>query len=140
MIGVEVARVNKSGGKTGQTSRKPAGSSKSRARGGSSRKVAGKRGSRAASHKPEAKQPPVEFRVRELDAQQKCGPGTSDERLARVEERADGPPKAHLVFLERRHGWYCEHGVECPAVRHAKRIGEAGSQHNGRTNNGGMRA
>lgn len=137
MIGVEVARVNKSGGKTGQTSRKRGGPAK--ARGGSTRKVAKGRG-RAASRKPEAKQPPVEFRVRELDAQQKCGPGTSVERLFRVDERADGPPKAHLVFLDRRHGWYCEHGVECPAVGHARRMGEAGSQHNGRTNNGGMRA
>jgi hypothetical protein len=132
-----VARVNKSGGKTGQTSRKRVGQSK--ARGGSSRKVAKGRG-RASSHKPEAKQPSVEFRVRELNAQQKCGPGTSVERLFRVDEKADGPPKAHLVFLDRRHGWYCEHGVECPAVGPARRIGEAGSQHIGRTNNGGMRA
>jgi hypothetical protein len=132
-----VARVNKSGGKTGQTSRKRGGPSK--ARGGSPRKVVkGRR--RAGSHKPEAKQPSVEFRVRELNAQQKCGPGTSVERLFRVDEQADGPPKAHLVFLDRRHGWYCEHGVECPAVGHARRIGEAGSQHIGRTNNGGMRA
>ena len=132
-----MARVNKSGGKTGQTSRsrgRPA-----KARGGSARKVAKGRG-RTASRKSEAKTPPVEFRVRELDAQQKCGPGTSVERLFRVDERADGPPKAHLVFLDRRHGWYCEHGVECPAVGPARRIGEAGSQHTGRTNNGGMRA
>ena len=137
MIGVEVARVNKSGGKTGQTSRKRG--SPSKARGGSRQKVAKGRG-RAGSHKPEAKKPPVEYRVRELDAQQKCGPGTSVERLFRVDERADGPPKAHLVFLDRRYGWYCAHGVECPAVGPAKRIGEAGSQHTGRTNNGGMRA
>jgi hypothetical protein len=132
-----VARVNKSGSKTGQTSRRRGAPQK--ARGGSSGKVTKKRRD-TGSNKPGAKQSPVEFRVRELDAQQKCGPGTSVERLFRVDERADGPPKAHLVFLDRRHGWYCEHGVECPAVGHARRIGEAGSQYNGRTNNGGMRA
>lgn len=132
-----MTRVNKSGGKTGQTSRKPEGRSKAR-RGGSGKTAKGR--GRAAERKPEAKQSPARFRVRELNAQQKCGPGTSVERLFRVDETADGLPKAHLVFLDRRHGWYCEHGVECPAVGHARRIGEAGSQHNGRTHNGGMRA
>jgi hypothetical protein len=78
--------------------------------------------------------------VKELNAQQKCGQGTSVERLFRVDETADGAARAHLVFLDRRHGWYCEHGVECPAVGQARRIGEADRQHIGRTNNGGMRA
>jgi hypothetical protein len=78
--------------------------------------------------------------VKELNAQQKCGAGTSVERLFRVDETVDGAAKAHLVFLDRRHGWYCEHGVECPAVRQARRIGGADRQHIGRTNNGGMRA
>jgi hypothetical protein len=78
--------------------------------------------------------------VKELNAQQKCGAGTSVERLFRVDETVDGAAKAHLVFLDRRHGWYCEHGVECPAVRQARRIGEADRQHIGRTNNGRMRA
>lgn len=69
-----------------------------------------------------AKTLPAQFRVKELDAQEKCGRGTSVERLFRVDETADGAAKAHLVFLDRRHGWYCEHGVECPAVGQAKRI------------------
>jgi len=131
-----VSRVNKSGGKigkaTGPSQRRP------EARGGSARKSRLKGRSKANSAK--ALTPPAQFRVKELNAQQKCGPGTSVERLFRVDETAEGAAKAHLVFLDRRHGWYCEHGVECPAVGQAKRIGQADRQHIGRTNNGGMRA
>jgi len=131
-----VSRVNKSGGKigkaTGPSQRRP------EARGGSARKSRLKGRSKANSAK--ASTPPAQFRVKELNAQQKCGPGTSVERLFRVDETAEGAAKAHLVFLDRRHGWYCEHGVECPAVGQAKRIGQADRQHIGRTNNGGMRA
>src|SRR5689334_13409248 len=135
MIGASVSRVNKSGGKTGRGK----GSSPRRtAHGGSSAKRGAKGQSKA--RRTEAKQPPAQFRVKELNAQQKCGQGTSVERLFRVDETADGLAKAHLVFLDRRHGWYCEHGVECPAVGQARRIGEADRQHIGRTNNGGMRA
>ena len=133
-----MSRVNKSGGKkskTGRGKRPPA--RRSEARGGASKA----RGQQRPSAKAKAAmQPPAQFRVKELNAQQKCGPGTSVERLFRVDEQAEGAAKAHLVFLDRRHGWYCEHGVECPAVRQARRIGEADRQHIGRTNNGGMRA
>ena|SRR5690348_15130042 len=130
-----VSRVNKSGGKAGRG--KPAPTRKAKARGGSTKRRAdGRRGAKAVTAKPPASQ----FRVKELNAQQKCGQGTSVERLFRVDETADGAAKAHLVFLDRRHGWYCEHGVECPAVGQARRIGEADRQHIGRTNNGGMRA
>ena len=128
-----MARINKSGRKTGRMKRHPA--RKSEARGGSTPAGRG----RAKAKRPEATTP-AQFRVKELNAQQKCGQGTSVERLFRVDETADGSAKAHLVFLDRRHGWYCEHGVECPAVGQAKRIGEADRQHIGRTNNGGMRA
>ena len=136
MIGARVTRVNKSG-------RKTAGGRKQQARrteppGGSAPKTNAR--GRAKAGLAKAKQPAAQFRVKELNAQQKCGPGTSVERLFRVDETADGAAKAHLVFLDRRHGWYCEHGVECPAVGQARRIGEVGSQHIGRTNNGGMRA
>lgn len=129
-------RVNKSGSKLGKGKR----SSKGRrgTRGGSARKTRVKGRPTASSAK--ATTPPAQFRVKELNAQQKCGPGTSVERLFRVDETADGAAKAHLVFLDRRHGWYCEHGVECPAVGQAKRIGSADRQQIGRTNNGGMRA
>ena len=130
-----MSRVNKSGSKIGKA--RPSSQRRSEARGGSAQKSRGK-GRTANSAK--ATTPPAQFRVKELDAQQKCGPGTSVERLFRVDETADGAAKAHLVFLDRRHGWYCEHGVECPAVGQAKRIGQADRQHIGRTNNGGMRA
>jgi len=130
-----VSRVNKSGRKT-TGSRQEA--RRSGGRGGSLPKTSNR--GRAKAKLAPARVPEVQFRVKELNAQQKCGAGTSVERLFRVDETADGAAKAHLVFLDRRHGWYCEHGVECPAVRQARRIGEADRQHNGRTHNGRMRA
>ena len=87
----------------------------------SGRKKKGQKRPPARKPKPAAaKTLAAQFRVRELNAQQKCGHDTSVERLFRVDETTDGAAKAHLVFLDRRHGWYCEHGVECPAVRQAK--------------------
>lgn len=59
-------------------------------------------------------------RVRALDPFRKCGPGTSVERLIRVDELVDRRVEAHLVFLD-RHGWYCEHGRTCHAVGHARK-------------------
>lgn len=64
--------------------------------------------------------PVVRVAVKELDPQRKCGPGTSVQFLYRVDETVDGRAKAHLVFFD-RHGWYCEHGRNCPAVAHAKK-------------------
>ena len=131
-----MSRVNKSGRKAKPEERQPARNAESR--GGRS---SDNRARRRAKPKPAvARMLSAQFRVRELNAQEKCGRSTSVERLFRVDETADGAAKAHLVFLDRRHGWYCEHGVECPAVGQAKRIGEADRQHIGRTNNGGMRA
>jgi len=72
------------------------------------------RGRKAAPPKPE-----VSVRIRELDPVQKCGPGTSVGRLFRVDESNGGVVTAHLVFFD-RHGWYCEHGRDCPAVKHAR--------------------
>ena len=131
-----MTRVNKSGRKA--ASSKGQSARRKEARGGSAPKT--KARGRAKTELSRAKEQAVQFRVKELNAQQKCGAGTSVERLFRVDETADGAARAHLVFLDRRYGWYCEHGVECPAVRQAKRIGEADRQHTGRTNNGGMRA
>src|SRR5436305_631526 len=136
MIGVRVTRVNKSGGR--KAARKGQSARRSEPRGGAAPKT--KARGRAKAKLVQAKSPAAQFRVKELNAQQKCGPATSVERLFRVDETADGAARAHLVFLDRRHGWYCEHGVECPAVRQARRIGEADRQHIGRPNNGGMRA
>ena len=131
-----MSRVNKSGRKTTGSKKDPA--RRAGARGGSLPKTSN--WGRAKVKLAPAKQPEARFRVKELNAQQKCGAGTSVERLFRVDETLDGAARAHLVFLDRRHGWYCEHGVECPAVRQARRIGEADRQHIGRTHNGGMRA
>ena len=62
------------------------------------------------------------FLVQELDPQSKCGPGTSVQRLFRLrEEQENGAVCNHMVFLD-RHGWYCEHGRNCPAVPHAKKV------------------
>lgn len=59
-------------------------------------------------------------RIRELDPYRKCGPGTSVERLIRVDEEVAGRKEAHLVYHD-RHGWYCEHGRTCHAVKHARK-------------------
>jgi hypothetical protein len=66
--------------------------------------------------------PVVRVAIKELDPQRKCGPGTSVQRLYRVDESVDGRSTAHLVFFD-RHGWYCEHGRTCPAVGHARKHG-----------------
>ena len=64
--------------------------------------------------------PVVRVAVKELDPQRMCGHGTSVQFLYRVDETVDGRHTAHLVFFD-RHGWYCEHGRNCPAVAHAKK-------------------
>lgn len=85
------------------------------------RKVVGMRA------RPRPRPDPVRFEIRALDPLRKCGPGTSVEVLLRVDEHPEGAPaRAHLVFYD-RHGWYCEHGRNCPAVppaqREARRLG-----------------
>jgi hypothetical protein len=60
------------------------------------------------------------YRVRELDPLSKCGSGTAVQRLFRVDERIDGVVRPHLVFFD-RHGWYCDHGRDCPAVSQARK-------------------
>ncbi len=66
-------------------------------------------------------------RVLDLDPFEKCGRGTSVQRLIRVDEMIDRERAAHLVFFD-RHGWYCEHGRTCPAVGHARRHAENGAR------------
>ena len=82
--------------------------------------------------------PITSFRVRELDPIAKCGAATSVRRLFRVDESNDGVVRPHLVFLD-QHGWYCEHGRDCPAVPHARTFGDR-ARHTGPTQNGRMRA
>jgi hypothetical protein len=60
-----------------------------------------------------------QFTARMLNPIEKCGPGTSVQRLYRIDETGQGVPRrVHLVFFD-RHGWYCEHGRDCAAVSHA---------------------
>ena len=80
------------------------------------------------SKKQEVKAPTVAYRVRELDPLAMCGRRTTVQQLYRVDEVVDGAPHAHLVFFD-RHGWYCEHGPDCPAVVHARKFEERGHAH-----------
>ena len=64
--------------------------------------------------------PVVRVVVKPLEPTAKCGAGTSVQYLFRVDETVDGRTTTHLVFFD-RHGWYCEHGRNCPAVGHAKK-------------------
>lgn len=98
--------------------------------------------------KPQTKPEPARFDVRALDHVKKCGPGTSVQALFRVDEHSVGVSRTHLVFYD-RHGWYCEHGRDCPAVPHAQRearkfgftgAAPAASPTHGPTHNGRMRA
>ena len=66
------------------------------------------------------KEPAVLMRIRELDPRSKCGTGTTVMQLFRVDDLPEDPPRVHMVFHD-RHGWYCEHGRECPAVAAVRR-------------------
>lgn len=60
------------------------------------------------------------MRIRELDPRSKCGTGTTVMQLFRVDDLPEDAPRVHMVFHD-RHGWYCEHGRECPAVAAVRR-------------------
>ena len=86
---------------------------------GEVKKNRGKVTAKAKGKRPE----PSRFDVEQLDPQRVCGTKTSVERLFRVNETNDAGARAHLVFFD-RHGWYCEHSADCPAVSHARRFGK----------------
>lgn len=65
---------------------------------------------------------PSAFEFRELDPLRRCGPDTSVLRLIRADERKAEDHVVHLVYEDRRYGWYCEHGRSCPAVARAQRF------------------
>jgi len=117
-----VAKVKKDGAvrrarspKNGVSKSAPSGAPKS----ASGKLLGGRGGKRIPASK--ALLPVAKFRVTPLDPQKKCGAGTSVQQLFRIsEESTDGMLRSHLVFLD-RHGWYCEHGRECPAVRYAQK-------------------
>jgi hypothetical protein len=60
-------------------------------------------------------------RIRAMDPFEMCGKGTSVTQLYRVEERIDQTRINHLVFFD-RHGWYCEHGKQCGAVKDVQKL------------------
>jgi hypothetical protein len=88
-------------------------------RGGVAKRAKGIKGKLRA---PEERAAVRSIRIRELDPVAKCGPGTSVTLLYRVDELLDGSPHWHLVFFD-RHGWYCEHGRNCPAVADVRKHG-----------------
>ena len=60
-------------------------------------------------------------RIKAVDPVHMCGKGTTVTRLFRVEERLDQDTVHHLVFFD-RHGWYCEHGKQCSAVKDVQKF------------------
>ena len=73
------------------------------------------RGTQRASRSPGEGERKRIMRIRELDPQATCGRGTTVMQLYRVDDLPTDTATTHLVFYD-RHGWYCEHGRECPAV------------------------
>ena len=94
------------------------------------RSNASKRTGKLDRHEREV--PVVTYRIRGLDPLAKCGPSTSVQVLYRVDESVDGAQRPHLVFLD-RHGWYCEHGRDCPAVGYARKHDDGVARESKRT-------
>ena len=119
----------KQGGRKGTTStsrraktRAPA---KPRVTKASSTRAAAPRARVGKNGRGTAVEPPTVMRVRELVPQDVCGSRTTVQQLFRVTELQKNVPLAiHLVFLD-RHGWYCEHGRNCPAVKEVMKLGKA---------------
>jgi len=61
-----------------------------------------------------------DVRIQEKDPRLMCGKGTIVARIFRVEERSNNARVIHLVFFD-RHGWYCEHGSQCEAVKDVRK-------------------
>jgi hypothetical protein len=61
-----------------------------------------------------------DVRIQEKDPRLMCGKGTTVARIFRVEERSHSTRVIHLVFFD-RHGWYCEHGSQCEAVKDVRK-------------------
>jgi hypothetical protein len=89
------------------------GRARAKKRGKGERVAAGKRGAPVA-------EPKRLMRIRELDPHAACGSGTTVLQLFRVDDLPFDGATTHLVFFD-RHGWYCEHGRDCPAVEAVRR-------------------
>jgi hypothetical protein len=70
--------------------------------------------------KPSGSEPREVMRIRSLDPRNACGEGTTVMQLFRVDDSSEDTARVHMVFHD-RHGWYCEHGRECPAVAAVRR-------------------
>ncbi|HJR63839.1 MAG TPA: hypothetical protein VJ803_09035 [Gemmatimonadaceae bacterium] len=82
------------------------------------RLTSSRRGAKRATRGKVGREPgtPVRLmRIRALDPHAACGPGTTVMQLYRVDDLPTDSAVTHLVFFD-RHGWYCEHGRDCPAV------------------------
>lgn len=103
------------------TSRKPRSKSAATPRLKSAKGSKAARGKKAARKSAKivaaakASAPTELMRIRELDPQAACGQGTTVMQLFRVDDLPFGNDTTHLVFFD-RHGWYCAHGRDCPAV------------------------
>lgn len=76
---------------------------------------------RATIREPNDRREPAELlRIRQLDPRSRCGESTTVMQLFRVDDLPEDAPRVHMVFHD-RHGWYCEHGRECPAVAAVRR-------------------
>ena len=74
------------------------------------------------------------MRIRELDPRERCGSGTTVSQLYLVDRMPNDPQVRHLVFLD-RHGWYCVHGRDCPAVHAAQEGTRQQRTHDGTADN-----
>lgn len=115
---VEVARPSpKTVSRPAAKPNSAAGKPRNSARRGAVKKVVGQTRARLTVQRGEARV----VKIKELNAQGKCGPGTSVVHLFRVDEVRNGTAAVHLVFFD-RHGWYCEHGRSCPAVEDVRKL------------------
>ncbi|HEU4641513.1 MAG TPA: hypothetical protein VFS44_03590 [Gemmatimonadaceae bacterium] len=96
-----------------------------RQRSGATTRASKGKASNAGNGAKGATAPTQLMRIRALDPQATCGQGTTVLQLFRVDDLPFGDYTTHLVFFD-RHGWYCEHGRDCPAVaavrRHEKHV------------------
>ena len=114
------ASKKKAPARTKPASQGKASKTRSKARTMSRGKALPKAAAKAGKASLKVAAPVVRFVVKPLEPQAKCGAGTSVQYLFKVDQTVDGKKSAHLVFFD-RHGWYCEHGRNCPAVEHAKK-------------------
>ena len=120
--GRRASRTTGKASKTVNTKTKKHAAPKRKAKGTSTSRVKSisKARAKAAKARIQVPAPVVRVSVKPLVPQARCGARTSVQHLLRVDETVNGRTTTHLVFFD-RHGWYCEHGRNCPAVGHARK-------------------